>query len=106
MRKSPQSTRRLASRSMRRNESSRLRLLVIHAMDAVITSNLSLEDSFRRIERLANRLVDCGDFRIYRRQDGGLALAYRSAIGREVRSDPSSDTVELRDAAVRAGETV
>ena len=78
----------------------------IHAMDAVITSNLSLEDSFRRIERLANRLVDWGDFRIYRRQDGGLALAYRSAIGREVRSDPSSDTVELRDAAVRAGETV
>ena len=78
----------------------------VHAMEAVITSNLSLEDSFRRIERLANRLVDWGDFRIYRRQDGGLALAYRSAIGREVRSDPSSDTVELRDAAVRAGETV
>ncbi|PYO39260.1 MAG: hypothetical protein DMD29_10040 [Gemmatimonadetes bacterium] len=78
----------------------------IHAMEAVITSNLSLEDSFRRIERLAHRLVDWGDFRIYRRQDGGLALAYRSAIGREVRSDPSSDTVELRDAAVRAGETV
>src|SRR5207302_444176 len=56
--------------------------------------------------RLAHRLVHWGDFRIYRRQDGGLALAYRSAIGREVRSDPSSDTVELRDAAVRAGETV
>src|SRR3989454_1277360 len=78
----------------------------IHAMDAVITSNLSLEDSFRRIERLAHRLVDLGGFRIYRRQDGALALAYRRAIGREGRDDPSADTIELRDAAVRAGETV
>ncbi len=78
----------------------------IHAMEAVITSNLSLEDSFRRIERLANRLVDWGDFRIYRRQDGGMSLAYRSAIGRGERSEPSSDTVELREAAVRAGEAV
>ena len=78
----------------------------VHAMEAVITSNLSLEDSFRRIERLANRLVDWGDFRIYRRHDGGMALAYRSAIGRGERGDPSSDTVELREGAVRAGETV
>ena len=71
----------------------------VHAMEAVITSNLSLEDSFRRIERLAHRLVDWGDFRIYRRQDSALALAYRSAIGREVRYDPSADTIELRDSA-------
>src|SRR5207302_10584216 len=42
----------------------------IHAMEAVITSNISLEDSFARIERLAHRLVDWGDFRIYRRQEG------------------------------------
>src|SRR5205823_6056148 len=53
----------------------------IHAVEAVITSNISLEDSFARIERLAHRLVDWGDFRIYRRQDGGLQLAYRGAIG-------------------------
>src|SRR5207249_7570338 len=78
----------------------------IHAVEAVITSNISLEDSFARIERLAHRLVDWGDFRIYRRQDGALALAYRSAIGREVRYDPSADTIELRDSAVRDGETV
>src|SRR5260370_356858 len=54
----------------------------IHAMEAVITSNISLEDSFARIERLAHRLVDWGDFRIYRRQDGTLRLAYRGQIGR------------------------
>jgi methyl-accepting chemotaxis protein len=78
----------------------------IHAMEAVITSNLSLEDSFRRIERLAHRLVDWGDFRIYRRQDGGLGLAYRSAIGRGGRKEPSSDTTALRSAVMQAGETV
>src|SRR6266516_3138292 len=59
----------------------------IHAVEAVITSNISLEDSFARIERLAHRLVDWGDFRIYR---GG----------------PSSDTVALREQVVQSGETV
>src|SRR5881398_1925549 len=67
----------------------------IHAVEAVITSNISLEDSFARIERLAHRLVDWGDFRIYRRQDGGLQLAYRGAIGRVDRGEPSSDTAAL-----------
>src|SRR2546422_967255 len=47
----------------------------IHAMEAVITSNISLEDAFARIERLAHRLVDWGDFRIYRRHEGQGRLA-------------------------------
>src|SRR5256885_1407675 len=78
----------------------------IHAVEAVITSNISLEDSFARIERLAHRLVDWGDFRIYRRQDGGLQLAYRGAIGRVDRGEPSSDTVALREQVVQRGETI
>jgi methyl-accepting chemotaxis protein len=78
----------------------------IHAMEAVITSNISLEDSFVRIERLAHRLVDWGDFRIYRRQDGALRLAYRSAAGRPERGDPSSDIGELREQVARTGEAV
>ena len=78
----------------------------IHAVEAVITSNISLEDSFGRIERLAHRLVDWGDFRIYRRQDGGLQLAYRGAIGRVDRGEPSSDTVALREQVVQRGETI
>jgi len=65
----------------------------IHAMEAVITANISLEDSFQRIERLANRLVDWGDFRIYRLHDGELSLAHRSARGAGgARLEPSSDT--------------
>ncbi len=75
----------------------------IHIMEAVITSNLSLEDSFRRIERLAHRLVDWGDFRIYRMIEGRLALAYRSVIGRGERGEPSADTAALREASVAAG---
>src|SRR5881398_2521215 len=78
----------------------------IHAVEAVITSNISLEDSFARIERLAHRLVDWGDFRIYRRQDGGLQLDARGVIGRLDRGEPSSDTVALREQVVQRGETI
>lgn len=72
----------------------------IHAIEAVITSNVSLQDSFARIERLAQRLMDWGDFRIYRRQDGRLTLAYRSGAGRSGRGEPSSDTAALREQVV------
>jgi methyl-accepting chemotaxis protein len=78
----------------------------IHAMEAVITSNISLEDSFARIERLAHRLVDWGDFRIYRRQEGVLALAYRGQIGRAQRGEPSSDTAALREHVTQTGDSV
>ncbi|HET7296686.1 MAG TPA: methyl-accepting chemotaxis protein [Gemmatimonadales bacterium] len=78
----------------------------IHAMEAVITSNISLEDSFARIERLAHRLVDWGDFRIYRRQEGVVQLAYRGQIGRADRGEPSADTAGLREQVTREGEPV
>jgi methyl-accepting chemotaxis protein len=78
----------------------------VHAMEAVITSNIRLEDAFARIETLAHRLVDWGDFRIYRRQEGELRLAYRGAIGWQVRSEPSSDTAALRAHVERSGQTV
>src|SRR6266540_242404 len=78
----------------------------IHAMEAVITSNISLRDSFARIEGLAHRLVDWGDFRIYRRQEGALHLAYRGEMGRPERGDPSPDTAALRDQVAQSGEAV
>ncbi len=78
----------------------------IHAMEAVITANISLEDSFERIERLAHRLVDWGDFRIYRLSEGVMSLVHRSERGRDKRSDPSQDTVALRNAVATTGETV
>ena len=78
----------------------------IHAMEAVITANISLADSFQRIERLAHRLVDWGDFRIYRLHDGQMTLAHRSDRGRDNRGDPSADTVALRRTVTDRGETV
>ncbi|HET9708651.1 MAG TPA: methyl-accepting chemotaxis protein [Gemmatimonadales bacterium] len=78
----------------------------IHAIESVITSNISLHDSFQRIERLAHRLVDWGDLRIYRRVDEGLRLAYRSVIGRPNRVDPTSDVAALRGQVVANGETM
>src|SRR2546428_4410446 len=75
-------------------------------MEAVITSNISLEDSFARIERLAHRLVDWGDFRIYRRQEGTLRLAYRGQIGRADRGQPTPDTAAVREHVTRTGEAV
>jgi methyl-accepting chemotaxis protein len=77
----------------------------IHAMEAVITSNVSLADSFQRIERLAHRLVDWGDFRIYRLHEGTMTLAHRSAEGRAARGEPSPDTAALRAAVAASGET-
>src|SRR5205807_7994175 len=78
----------------------------IHAMEAVITSNISLEDSFARIERLAHRLVDWGDFRTYRRQEGVVLLAYRGQIGRPERGQPTPDTEALRQPATRTARAV
>jgi methyl-accepting chemotaxis protein len=77
----------------------------IHAMEAVITANISLEDSFQRIERLAHRLVDWGDFRIYRLHEGTMTLVHRSRQGRAGRGEPSEDTAALRSAVVETGET-
>jgi methyl-accepting chemotaxis protein len=78
----------------------------IHAIESVITSNISLQDSFRRIERLAHRLVDWGDLRIYRRTDAGLRLAYRSTLGRAERAQPSTDVATLRQEVATSGETL
>ena len=78
----------------------------IHAMEAVITANISLADSFHRIERLAHRLVDWGDFRIYRLHDGVMSLAHRSERGRAARGEPSEDISALRRTAAASGHTI
>ena len=79
----------------------------IHAMEQVVSSDVSLGEAFHRIERLAHRLVDWQDFRIWRLQGGTLRLVYRSGVG--MLEEPSTAPVageELRARVLDTGEPV
>ena len=78
----------------------------VHLMEAAIASNSTLLGSFTQIERLAYRLLDWGDFRVYRVNADGAALAYRATIGRADRSDPPSIIAPLRREAIESREPV
>jgi methyl-accepting chemotaxis protein len=78
----------------------------VHLMEAAIASNATLHGSFTQIERLAYRLLDWGDFRVYRVRDSQTSLAYRSSIGRANRTDPPADLQPLRQEAVQSREPV
>ena len=79
----------------------------IHAMEQVVTSNVNLAEAFHRIERLANRLVDWRDFKIWRLQQGGLRLVYSNGEGllAEPR-EPGPDGARLRRLALDGGAPV
>jgi methyl-accepting chemotaxis protein len=74
--------------------------------ERIITSNLTLGDSFTQLEKLANRVLDWGDFRIYRLREEQPVLVYRGALGWEGRGDPPFDSAALRAMAIRTGEPI
>ena len=76
----------------------------VHTMQATITSNLSLRTSFEQIEQLAYRLLDWGDFRIYRTGEAALTLAYRGQQGRPTRNAPDPGLEAVRARVVDRGE--
>jgi methyl-accepting chemotaxis protein len=76
----------------------------VHLMEAAIASNPTLQGSFTQIERLAYRLLDWGDFRVYRVTGSQTALAFRSSIGRPNRSEPSDALALLRQEVLESGE--
>ena len=78
----------------------------VHLMETAIASNATLQGSFDQIERLAYRLLDWGDFRIYRLEGAELTLAYRGANGRPDRGDPPAELEPLRQEALARGEPV
>ncbi len=53
----------------------------IHAIEEVVTADVALGDALQWIERLAHRLVDWSDLRIYRIVDDGLVCIYIGGIG-------------------------
>ncbi|HVJ99374.1 MAG TPA: GAF domain-containing protein, partial [Gemmatimonadales bacterium] len=78
----------------------------VHLMETAIASNASLQGSFDQIERLAYRLLDWGDFRIYRLEGAELTLAYRGAYGRPDRGDPPAELGPVRRDALARGEAI
>ncbi|HEY7504895.1 MAG TPA: methyl-accepting chemotaxis protein [Gemmatimonadales bacterium] len=78
----------------------------VHLMETAIASNATLQGSFDQIERLAYRLLDWGDFRIYRLDGSELTLAYRGAYGRPDRGDPPAALDPIRQDALARGEPV
>jgi methyl-accepting chemotaxis protein len=78
----------------------------VHLMEAAIASNATLQGSFTQIERLAFRLLDWGDFRVYRVSGSDASLAYRSSLGRPNREEPPASIAPLRKEAVESREPV
>jgi len=60
----------------------------VHQLESTVLGNAQLSESFTQIERLAHRLLDWGDFRIYRVTGSVPVLAYRGAFGRPDRREP------------------
>jgi methyl-accepting chemotaxis protein len=78
----------------------------VHLMETAIASNATLQGSFDQIERLAYRLLDWGDFRIYRLDGSDLSLAYRGAYGRPDRGEPPAEMAPIRQEALASGQPV
>jgi methyl-accepting chemotaxis protein len=78
----------------------------VHLMETAIASNATLQGSFDQIERLANRLLDWGDFRIYRVAEGATTLAYRGALGRPDRGPPPEGAAVFRALAIAENRVV
>jgi methyl-accepting chemotaxis protein len=76
----------------------------VHLMEAAIASNATLQGSFTQIERLAYRLLDWGDFRVFHSSRSEVSLVYRSSIGRPDRSEPHAVLAPLRRQVIESGE--
>ena len=80
-------------------------LNIILAMEQVVSSAMSLGESFRRIEALAHRLVDWTDLRIYRYDGSSLTAIYHGGHGLLEPSRPEGeDGRTLRALALATGD--
>ncbi|NUQ22144.1 MAG: GAF domain-containing protein [Gemmatimonadaceae bacterium] len=79
----------------------------IHAMEQVVSSDVSLGEAFNRIQSLAHRLVDWQDFRIWRLHGGQLRMVFRAGPGMLDENDTSTaEGGELRAKALETGEPI
>ena len=78
----------------------------VHTMQANLASDSSLKVTFEQIEQLAYRLLDWGDFRIYRAAPEGPVMAYRSHQGRPGRGEPDPGLGSFRARVLAEGEPI
>jgi len=71
------------------------------AVDMAVTADLALGDALARIAQLAGRLVEWGDFRVYRRTAEGLVRVYRDAPAG--RPEPPPELDRLREDVLATG---
>jgi methyl-accepting chemotaxis protein len=77
----------------------------IHAMEQIVNSDATLDESLMRIERLANRLVDWRMFRVLRLRGGVLEAVFENMDGTIVEASLSDrDGSSLRQQAIELGE--
>jgi len=76
----------------------------IHAMETVITSNVGLDVSLRRIEALAHRILDWTDYRVCQRREDTFHLVYHGVASRQGGAgEPGAGVEELRASVVASG---
>jgi methyl-accepting chemotaxis protein len=78
----------------------------LHAMELVITSNLTQERALAGIEALAHEILDWRDYRVYRHTDAGSTMLYRGMMGRPEGHEVPAFFESLRDEAYERRATV
>jgi methyl-accepting chemotaxis protein len=79
----------------------------IHAIEEVVTADVPLGDALGWIERLAHRLVDWRDLRIWRLVPDGMECLYKTGVGlMPVPETAPSDGTTLRKLALEGGKPV
>lgn len=78
----------------------------VHLAQAALTTTVTLQGALEEIEALAYRLLDWGDFRIYRAGPGAepAALIYRAGNGRPQRRPPAPALEALRAGVIQRGQ--
>ncbi len=78
----------------------------IHLLSATVSNAVSLTAALTEIEQLAHRLLDWGDFRIYRLEQESVREIYRGQHGRKGTAPPDPALDGLRRQAIREGRVL
>lgn len=75
----------------------------VHLAQAALSTTVTVRDALAAIEELAYRLLDWGDFRVYRAAAGDPVLLYRAEHGRPDRGAPAPSLDGVRTEVLASG---